>query len=236
MSWWLTSCLAKELKSLSSEKAPSHSRINICGYTLAHLLQNIYKAWSFFLLIKVSSQIQRIELYPHHTSHCLYGVMLFFFFYHFNRTLMPFPICKGSNVSVLESFQHIDELACIQNCDKCNQKHANWWKVALIWFFFFCLSSEVIYIRMVLFVFCMLLIPSLVLHQPITLQNYSPLWRLLNHNVLHLFFFCERDLFFFHFSVSKEFAAVLSFCADLIQFRLKQKSVLTQAGSAAADC
>lgn len=28
-------------------------------------------------MIKVSSQFQRIELYPPHTSHCLYGVMLF---------------------------------------------------------------------------------------------------------------------------------------------------------------
>lgn len=50
---------------------------------------------------------------------------------------MPFPICKGSNLCVLESFQHIDELACIQNSDKCDRKHANWWKVALIRFLFF---------------------------------------------------------------------------------------------------
>lgn len=33
-------------------------------------------AQSFLLLMKVSSQLQRIELYPRHTSHCSYEVML----------------------------------------------------------------------------------------------------------------------------------------------------------------
>lgn len=68
--------------------------------------------------------------------------------------------------------------------------------------------------------FCMLLIPSLVLHRPITLQYCSPLWHVLNHNFLHLLLW-KRFLFFFHFSVSSEFVAVLFFWADLIQFRLK---------------
>lgn len=54
-------------------------------------------------------------------------------------------------MSVDSRLQRVHELAGSQNSDKCEQKHANWWKVALIRFFSF-FSSEVIYIRMFLFV------------------------------------------------------------------------------------
>lgn len=69
--------------------------------------------------------------------------------------------------------------------------------------------------------FCMLLIPSLVLHRPITLQNCSPLWHVLNHNLLHLFFPVKEFIFSFHFSVSREFAAVVFFFSRQIWFRVR---------------
>lgn len=55
---------------------------------------------------------------------------------------MPFPFCKGWNVCLLESFQLFDELSCFQNCDKRNQKFANWLTVALICFVFFSLRDH----------------------------------------------------------------------------------------------
>lgn len=63
---------------------------------------------------------------------------------------MPFSFLQGmkKNVCLLESFQLLDELPCIQNCDERNQTHANWLRVALIFL------SEIIYIRMFLFVLC----------------------------------------------------------------------------------
>lgn len=163
MSWWLTSFQSAWL----SSKNPSV--IWKSTFSLPHhppeehddaLASPQLQAWSFFLLIKVSSQIQRIELYPHHTSHCLYGVMLF---YHFNRTLMPFPICKGSNVCVLVFPTH--RWACLYS--ELWQMWAEARKLVESGFdsIFGFFPSEVIYIRMFLFVlretFCMLLIPNL---------------------------------------------------------------------------
>lgn len=44
-------------------------------------------------------------------------------------------------MSVDSRLQRVDELARSHSWDKCEQKHANWWKVALIrflsFFFFF---------------------------------------------------------------------------------------------------
>lgn len=46
-------------------------------YTMAHIYRSYTKHKASSFLIKVSSQSQQIEMYPPHTSHCLYGVMLF---------------------------------------------------------------------------------------------------------------------------------------------------------------
>lgn len=136
---------------------------------------------------------------------------------------MPFPICKGSNVCVLESFQHIDELAYIQNCDKCDQKHANWWKAVLIRFFLFVFPprwfiSGCFCLSCVIFLHAFnSLFGSASIHYSAELQ--PALTRLKSQLIAP---FLWKRLVFFHFSVSREFVAVLLiFWADLIQFRLK---------------
>lgn len=153
----------------------------------------------------MSSQFQRIELYPPHTSHCLYGVMLFIIL---TGPKCLFPFCKGWNVCVLESFQLFDELSCIQNCDKRNLKHANWLTVALICCCFFLLIIlQIIYIRMFPFClvwdFCMhfnscfssawysISIRAIIILTAIL--PGSPFVHVLNHSWMHLF--CEKEIF-----------------------------------------
>lgn len=129
---------------------------------------------------------------------------------------MPFFLfAKDINVCVLESFQHIDQLACIQNCDKCNQKRANWWKVALI-----CIRMFLFVVRDFIFIFfCMLFNPSVApascsasIRHPAEPQPICP--RLQSQLIAP---FClVKEIFFFQ-------CLFLPFCswADLIQFRLK---------------
>lgn len=94
-------------------ESTSKPTLNI--YRFTHT-QYIHKTWSFFLLIKVSSQFQQIELYPPHTSHCLYGVMLFIIFLRGPKCLFLFQGMKCTFIRVLPTPSMMSS-SCIGNCD-----------------------------------------------------------------------------------------------------------------------